>query len=473
MFVLLCGLTVAGVRAEDWPTYRHDNRRSGVTIESLTFPLETAWEYRAGEAPQTAWAGPAKWDSYADIRKLKSMRNFDPVFHVTIADGCLTFGSSVDDAVHCLEAPTGQEKWVAFTGGPVRLPPSYCQGKLYFGSDDGCAYCVDAGTGEIVWSHQAVRHDERIPINSKLTSLFPCRTGVLVQDSKAYFAASLLPWEKTYVCALDAETGAARGRSGLYKAEYEHLAAQGPMLASSTKLYLSQGRQVPVVLERDSGRLLKRMGSSGFGGVFGLLTEDDMFVHGHGQNHRTEGELRFFNNQANDRLVTYPRATAIVIRAGIVYLHADGQLQAFDRDTYVDLQAQIDALGQRREKLQKQRKKLGDDADAADRKRLDDEIESIRGQVAILEERLPSCFIWQMPSDCPLELILAGEILVAGGEDKVAAYNVATGREVWTASVEGRAYGLAVAGGRLFVSTDLGRIACFAVAPDQTASAQW
>ena len=29
-----------------------------------------------------AWTGPAKWDSYANLRRLESMRNFDPAFFV-------------------------------------------------------------------------------------------------------------------------------------------------------------------------------------------------------------------------------------------------------------------------------------------------------------------------------------------------------------------------------------------------------
>jgi outer membrane protein assembly factor BamB len=453
------------VQAEDWPTYRHDNRRSGVTGEALAFPLAKAWEYQSSEPPQTAWTGPAKWDSYANIRKLKSMRNFDPVFHVTSAEGNVFFGSSVDDAVHCLDAKTGQENWVFFANGPVRVPPAYYRSKLYFGSDDGCIYAVHAGSGKLVWDHQAAPHGERIPVNGKLTSVYPCRTGALIQDAKVYFAASLLPWEKTYVCAIDAESGAVDG-TGLYRKEYENLTAQGPMLASATKLYLSQGRQTPVVLDRNNGTLLKSLGSSGFGGVFGLLTEDDMFIHGHGQNHRAEGELRFFEGRAKDRLVTFPRATSIVIRGGIVYLHADGRLQAFNRDKYVDLQGQIDQLTERQEQLQKQRKKLGADTSDADRKRLDEEIESIRAQLPDLQEQLPSCFLWRVASDCPLELILAGDTLLAGGEGKVAAYETTAGREVWTESVEGRAYGLAVSQGRLIVSTDMGSIVCFHHAPE-------
>ena len=57
-------------------------------------------------------------------------------------------------------------------------------------------------------------------------------------------------------------------------------------------------------------------------------------------------------------------------------------------------------------------------------------------------------------------MILAGETLFAGGEGVVVAHELATGRELWRASVEGRAYGLAVSQGRLLVSTDLGKIVC-------------
>jgi outer membrane protein assembly factor BamB len=58
--------------------------------------------------------------------------------------------------------------------------------------------------------------------------------------------------------------------------------------------------------------------------------------------------------------------------------------------------------------------------------------------------------------------VCAGETLFAGGEGKVAAHDAGTGRRLWTASVEGSAYGLAASHGSLLVSTDLGRIACFA-----------
>ena len=457
---MVCLLMVAspGARAEDWPTYQRDNRRSGVTGEQLRLPLQKTWEYVAGDCPQTAWGGPAKWDSYAGISNLKSMRDFDPVFYVTVAEGGVFFGSSVDNAVHCLDAGSGREKWVFFTNGPVRLPPSFHDGKLYFGCDDGCVYCVQSASAQIIWRHEVSPDAMRIPIDGRLTSLSPCRTGVLVQDSRVYFAASLLPWQKTYVCALDARTGAMDG-PGLYKRQYDQMTTQGPMLASATKLYVSQGRQVPLIFECTTGNMVQSLGSSGFGGVFGLLTADSMFVHGHGQNHRADGELRFFGGNQNDLLVTFPRATSIVISNGIVYLHADGRLQAFDRDSYVDLQTRINSLQASIQQLQEQKKKLPIDA-TSQRQQLDAEIAAAQTEIPALQAKLPACFLWRTVSDCPLALILAGDTLFAGGEGKVTAYETVTGTAIWTEQVEGRVYGLAAAEGSLFASTDLGRIVC-------------
>lgn len=451
----------SSLRADAWPTYRHDNRRSGVTGERLALPLARSWEYVGRERPRTAWAGPAKWNSYAAISNLKSMRNFDPVFYVTAARGCVFFGSSVDDAVHCLDLETGRERWTHFTNAPVRVPPSFHGGKLYFGSDDGWVYCITADSGRPVWQSCGAPTAGRIPVDGKLTALHPVRTGVLVQDGKAYFAASLLPWRKSWLCALDAETGKAES-PGLFRRSYERMTAQGPMLASRTNLYVPQGRQTPLIFQRDDGEAVQSVGSSGFGGVFGLLTEDSMFIHGHGQNHRADGELRFFGDTPKkDLLVTFPRATSIVVHAGVVYLHADGHLQAFHRDKYVHLQGQIKELESRRKELEEKKKKLPETATEADRQSLDADIQSAVEQIARLTESLSSCFLWRVAVDCPLTLILAGDTLFAGGQDRVAAHEMATGRQVWTASVEGRAYGLAAVDGALLVSTDVGRITCF------------
>ena len=54
-------IVAAGLRAQnpalesrDWPTYQHDNRRTGVSKPELKFPLELCWTYKARHAPSPA-----------------------------------------------------------------------------------------------------------------------------------------------------------------------------------------------------------------------------------------------------------------------------------------------------------------------------------------------------------------------------------------------------------------------------------
>ena len=106
--------------AEVWPTYRHDNRRSGVSPSSLQLPLTEAWVHNGG-LPQQAWTGPAKWDAYSSNEGLQSMRNFDPCYFTTAAHNLIYYGSSSDNALHCLDAITGEEQWQHFTNSSVRF----------------------------------------------------------------------------------------------------------------------------------------------------------------------------------------------------------------------------------------------------------------------------------------------------------------------------------------------------------------
>ena len=448
------------LKGEDWPTYQHDNRRSGVTGEQLRFPLERNWEIRP-VAPKTAWSGPAKWDAYANIVNLKSMRNFDPVFYTTVAQGHAYYGSSSDDAVHCLDIKTGREAWVFFTNGPVRLPPTFHEGKLLFGSDDGGVYCIDALSGQQVWKVHTSDSQRKVPNNGKLISMWPCRTGVLVQGNIAYFAGSLLPWKSTYLFGLDVATGTWQG-SGQYKKTFEQMTAQGAMFASTEHLYLSQGRQAPLMFDRQTGDLVQRVGGSGFGGVYGLLADDSTFVHGQGKSHGAEGEMRFFSGETQDQLLSYPLATSIVVSGNRIFVHADTVLRAIVRDDYLQLQADKARAQAELKADQKKLKRLASKPSDQDQAAaLEQRIKANTATLRQIDQKLPSCFLWSVDSDCPLSLILAGTTLIAGGDDKIAAYDAETGREIWGAPVSGRAYGLTAAQGCLIASTDTGQIACF------------
>ena len=58
-------------------------------------------------------------------------------------------------------------------------------------------------------------------------------------------------------------------------------------------------------------------------------------------------------------------------------------------------------------------------------------------------------------------LIVAGRTIISGGQNRVCVIDASTKTVIWSGTVEGTACGLAVAGGRLYVSTNRGRIHCF------------
>ncbi len=65
-------------------------------------------------------------------------------------DKVLYFGSD-DGNVYAVDADTGRQLWKRTTGGPVPATPAVADGRVYVGSYDGKFYALDARTGATVW----------------------------------------------------------------------------------------------------------------------------------------------------------------------------------------------------------------------------------------------------------------------------------------------------------------------------------
>ena len=421
--------------AQTWPTYRHDNRRSGVTEAELSFPLSTDWIWKSPQPPQTAWTGPAKWDAYSGNEGLQSMRNFDPCFYVTVDDDSVYFGSSVDDAAHALDVATGEERWTHFTGAAVRMPPTVSDGRIFFGSDDGTARCCDAKTGKLQWQVFAAPKNRRIASNRKIISLWPVRTGVIVDDGKAAFAASLVPWQPSLLWTVDASSG-----DEVFQRSIKGVTLQGAMLASEKLFYVPQGRAAPLAFARSDGKPRGSIGEAG--GVFCILTEDEQLFAGPGSQKGKEDEIRIGAIGSRKSIASFSGTNRILVESDVAWMSIEGKLKMLNRSGYVDGQQLMTKATEK----------------GADKKFNADELAGMKEQA---KQQLDSSWKWEVELPAPLEMVKAGETLLIGLAGEVVALSAADGREIWRSKVDGGAHGLAVANGRLFVSTDKGLIYAF------------
>jgi len=459
--LLTLTLLITALHAEaDWPTYRHDNARTGTLSTDLKTPLNSVWEHHSAP-PQQAWTGPAKWDAYAKIDGLQSMRNFDPCYFTTGKSGLVYFASSSDNAVHCLDSKSGKEIWHFFTEAAVRFPPTLYKNLALFGSDDGYAYAVDAHSGKLVWKFRGTPDDSiskrRIPSNGKFLSLWPVRTSILVHNDLAYFGASLVPWRKSYLFAIDPLTGKKSSRG--FVSEMDNVTLQGALLASGDRIYAPQGRTVPLVFSAKTGKKLGQVPQAG--GVFAILDSDGRFFAGP-QNQRTRSEeVRAFNTKNNARIATFSSANRLVVSDDIAYLHTDKKLKAFDLKKNERINQQITPLQVKLDHINKELKKLKKQKDKEKTKELTKNRNALKAEISKIKKSSSECWLWTKDSPLPYDLIATPSHIIAGFDGSVSIISRKTGETIWTTKVHGKAHGLSIVDGQLYISTDLGGIQAF------------
>lgn len=198
MFSLFMAVCAAASVAADWPTYRHDLRRSGITSESLDPHLTLQWSFVPRYRPKPAWPMPGE-----ETPRMHS----DRAMHVVSDGTSVYFGSSIDHQIYALDSRTGENRWTFFSEGPIRFAPVVSGERLYFGSDDGFVYCLVKGSGEMVWRYRPSPDGEHVIGNGRMISMWPVRTGLLVEEGIVYLAAGVFPYEGLYIAAVDAGTG--------------------------------------------------------------------------------------------------------------------------------------------------------------------------------------------------------------------------------------------------------------------------
>ncbi|MEE2887390.1 MAG: PQQ-binding-like beta-propeller repeat protein [Planctomycetota bacterium] len=463
----------SAVKTSDWPTYMHDNSRAGGTAAKVKLPLSQRWTISSARPPKRAWPGPGG----KVIEKLHLVHRvrFDDVFHVAIVGKRVFYGSSVDNRICCIDLKDGTEIWSFVTGAPVRLAPTVFNDRVFIGSDDGFAYCLDAAGGKLIWKVRAGPADERILARGRMVSRWPVRTGVLIDDGIAYFGAGTFPHETVFLYAVNAKDGKVlwcNDEISQRDAGRNDLTPQGYLLATDNLLFVPSGRTFPAAINKKTGKLVHKQKSGGkqVGGSQALLAGDKILSVG-------EHHILALNQKKGD-IISKLSGKQMTLVGDLAYIAADGEILAVDRKRYVEANRPKDPRAKSAAALRKtlvehaylkhlksyqsaQRKKQTSKKKLKElRKKIEDKRTADFEKKAELAELVG--ILWRAPCRHESTLILAGETLVVGGEGEVVALDASTGKRQWNSSVDGDARGLAAVDGHLVVSTTAGKIYAFA-----------
>ncbi|MDP6634309.1 MAG: PQQ-binding-like beta-propeller repeat protein [Phycisphaerae bacterium] len=450
---------VSGAIADDWPTYRHDPGRTGISAEAISIPLSTGWVFTPLHAPSHAWGDPQPKVVEGNL-ELPRMR-FDDVYHVAAVGDGVYFASSSDNKVYCLDANNGRIRWEFFTAGPVRLAPTVAKGKVYIGSDDGNVYCLDARSGQSKWTFKAAPGNQLVLGNGKMISLWPVRTGVMVEHGVAYFGAGVFPAEGVSLYAVNADTGKLIWMNdGFGKGGLGSVSPQGYIAASKDRLFVASGRAMPATFNRKDGRFVKhtkfiwrRTGL--FGGTYSVLAGDMLF-------NGTERMLGV--KEDSGKLEMSEEALRLVVDTETTYILNGSEVIALNRAEWTKKRGsqKLYAAGQRIKGLQRRidydkwagKPGIPTKSQQATMKKYvkkrDDEQKVWDASVK-----------WRTKCAHSGAMALTKNLLLTGGKGAVSAFDIASGKRVWSAKVNGRTKGIAVAGGKVLISTDTGEIYCF------------
>ncbi len=294
--LVIFALTATSLFAgSDWPMWRYDEGRRGVAEITLPGNPALLWTRQMDE-PKRAW--PFQFEDYYTggnpdrIGKLSFDISYEPV----VGDGRLYVPSMISDRVTAYSAADGKELWRFYAGGPVRFAPVYDSGRVYFISDDGYLYCLDAATGDMLWNYFGSYSARMVLGNERMISMWPARGAPVISDGVIYFAAGVMPFEGIFVHAVDAFSGNKiwtnstigtlwnlHQHGGAYS--YGGPSPQGYLAVSGEKLIVPGGRTPPAVFDLATGEFLyfnqaSGMVGKGAGGYRVFASGDWYFNHG-------------------------------------------------------------------------------------------------------------------------------------------------------------------------------------------------
>jgi outer membrane protein assembly factor BamB len=398
--------------AEDWPMWRYDARRGSSSPQELVGELHLQWT-RQLEAPMQAWP------------ETQAKLQFDAQAEPVVMGERIFVPSSRYDSMTAFSTRTGEQLWRFFAGGPVRFAPVASDGKVFFNSDDGHLYAVDAESGKLLWKVFGGPKQRWLIGNHRMVSTWPARGGVVLHDGRLFFSAGIWPFMGIFVHAVDPESGKIlwtnSGDGSNYSVQphdaesFAGLVPQGHMAAQGDTLVVPGGRSTPGIYETATGEQRffnfdKRAGGHDVG-----IAGDLFFTAGH----------------------AYLLDDGTAVGGGAPAIFDDQTLIASDPESVLARAADVEVAVE----------------ESVDRKG-----KKVREMTARYRELFQSKLDKEISGHWFLR---AGSRYYSGGDGVVAAYEKGKGKVQWQAKVAGKVVTMLAADDRLFALTDENVLHCF------------
>jgi uncharacterized repeat protein (TIGR01451 family) len=162
------------VSQSDWPMLQHDAQHSGYTPASFVAPdysgtLQVKWKVGLGErvevemqpivAYERVYIGVMNGKLHAINEETGTIewtyQAGGAISHTPAAGEGKVFFGSEDRRIYALDALTGQEAWIYETGGPILSSPVVHNQTVYVGSFDHHLYAINTETGQLRWRYDA------------------------------------------------------------------------------------------------------------------------------------------------------------------------------------------------------------------------------------------------------------------------------------------------------------------------------
>ncbi len=404
------------IQAGDWPMWRYESGRGSWSPDALPDKLQVQW-VRELAKPMPAWP------------ETQPKLQFDAVAQPVIMGQRIFVPSSRNDSVTAYSTRDGKELWRFYANGPVRFAPVASDGRVFFVSDDGFLYALNAESGKLDWKVKGGPEQRRLILgNHRLISSWPARGGVVLHQGKLYFGASIWPFMGIFVRAVDPASGEVfwtNSGDGTNYINQPHggavafsgLVPQGHLAASGKKLVIPGGRSIPGVYDAETGRQLN----------FAFAEGKKEGGHHVG----VAGKLLFTESRA------FTLEQGLAVGGGAPAVFNSKEMLASDPKSILSRSTEVKII--KEEKTDRRGRKV---------------VELLPKYKQLKQTELAGAIPGRW-------LLAAGNRFYAGGEGQIAAYESGKNKPVWISKLKGEVKTMLAGDGRLFAVTGEGELYCF------------